>query len=283
MKKENLQNISSAKYFVALVLMLLFPALLLAQPSASQLISDIQRANAGYLSGVNTLSFVPAIEGMGFMMQERETFRKVTENGHPRLVGDEENDDISVIGLLNLSAADIATLVNGAARIGTETRDGSRMITLLIDDPAVIETLGEPMQDPGDEADIENFSFVTMKLWLGASDHLLYHIESIMENEDGQQLEMHFSLEEYERHSGLPLPGRVSITMRGLAAMMDGDEMAEARREMEEVMRELENLPEAQRNMIMQQMGSQLEQFERMMEADETGFTITVQDVRVNE
>ncbi|MCC5935021.1 MAG: hypothetical protein JJU35_12315 [Balneolales bacterium] len=283
MKKQNLQNISSAKYFVALVLMLLFPALLSAQPSASQLISDIQRANAGYLSGVNTLSFVPAIEGMGFMMQERETLRKVTENGHPRLVGDEENDDISVIGLLNLSAADIATLVNGAARIGTETRDGSRMITLLIDDPAVIETLGEPMQDAGDEADIEDFSFVTMKLSLGASDHLLYHIESIMENEDGQQLEMHFSLGEYERHSGLPLPGRVSITMSGLAAMMDGEEMAEARREMEEMMRELENLPEAQRNMIMQQMGSQFEQFERMMEADETGFTIIVQDVRVNE
>ncbi|AXJ00122.1 hypothetical protein CYPRO_0845 [Cyclonatronum proteinivorum] len=262
---------------------LFMPVLLSAQPSATQLLNDIKRTNAGYLSGVETVSLVNAMEGFGFTMQEREHYRKITEAGHTRLVGEEEGDDISMVGLLNLSADDLAALVNGASRIGTERRDGQRMITLFVDDPDVIESFGDPLPEADDEDDFEDFSFVSMKLWIGAADYLLYHVESTLENDQGAQMEVIFTLSDYERHSGLPLPGQVEVTMKGLGALMDDSELAETRRELEEMMAELENMPEAQRNMILSQMGPQLEQFEQMMEGGDTSFAIKIQDVRINE
>lgn len=272
-----------AQLFTLLLVLLCAPALLSAQPSATQLLNDIKRANAAYLSGIETVSFVSAIESFGYTMQDRETFRKVTEGGHPKLIGEVEGDDIAMLGLLNLSADELTTLVNGASAIGTDRHDGRRMITLFVDNPDIIQSFGDPLPETDGDDDLEDFAFVSMMLWLGADDHLLYHVSSTLENNEGQQMEVGITLSGYTRHSGLPLPGQIEIVIKGLGAMMDSEEMAEARREIEEVMRELENLPEAQRNMIMSQMGAQLEQFEQMMEGGDTSFTMQIQDVRINQ
>lgn len=251
----------------------------LAQPSPAQLVEQLQRAGADYLSNIDRVAITVEHDFVG---EETSYYTKEIIDGHPVLVPDDE-DDYEMIGWVGYGSPEIVAFVGGASSISTERVDGKAMYRILVDDPAVFEQLdmnSDFADDFDDEVEAEIKSAVA---WLGQDDMLFYRMEFTMANEQGAEFTMNMYMEDYQTFNGMPIAMSTRMEIEGWQNMVSDEEMAEGMEAMQQMMKELENMPEAQREMIMQQMGPQIEQFKQMMDGDgPTGMTMRITNVAIN-
>lgn len=157
------------------------------------------------------------------------------------------------------------------------------MHKVVVDDPAVFDQL-DMDTGIGDEFDDEEDAEIKeATAWIGQDDMLFYRMKFVMENSEGNSFTINMFMEDYETFNGMPIAMKTRIEIDGWQDMISDEEMAEGMAAMEELMRELENMPVAQRDMIMQQMGPQIEQFQQMMAGEGPGgMTMRITNVQVN-
>jgi hypothetical protein len=267
-----------ATAFCTLTLIMLFSSSLpaTAQPGASQLADEIERANASYLSGVERVSVT--IEGDMFGSVTSH-YVKAERDGVPYLRA--EDDEYEFAGNMSFNNPYIRTFITGASSITNDNLNGRDMYRVYVDDPSVFDLMEQQLDFEEEFEDEMEFRSATA--WIGQDDYLIYRMEYEVDADTDGDVRVVMIMEDYQSFDGLPFAMKTTLEMHGWRNLVGDEEFAEGMEAMEEMLKELENLPEAQREMIMKQMGPQLEQYKQMMEGDgPSSMVLRVVDVQVN-
>jgi len=270
------------QYLLICTILLLGTALLsttaLAQPSPSQLADQVEQANNEYLRNIERVAITVEHDFIG---STTSYYTKDTVDGRAVLLPEDE-DDSEIIGHMGFGTAETRRFITGASSITSENLNGRSVYKIFVDDPEVFE---EMQMEEGFEQDFEDeeMDVKSATVWMGQDDYLVYKMEYVMENQEGTSFSMNIHMDDYDTFNGMPLAMTTRMEVEGWQDMMPEEDQAEAMAAMEEMMKELEDMPPAQRDMIMEQMGPQMEQYKRMMEGEEsTVMTLTITNVLVN-
>ena len=153
----------------------------------------------------------------------------------------------------------LASISEQTRVVGRESVGGSDAIVL------VAEGLNWTPEDGDGE-----FTLNTLRLWVDANDYvpLKMSMEGVVQIE-GEAREMQIEREDsnYESVAGcgeFKLPHRTVMRIAGIMSPEEEAQMAQAQEQLEEFKQQMEAMPESQKQMIMRQMGPQMEMFEKM-------------------
>jgi hypothetical protein len=189
-----------------------------------------------------------------------------------------EEDDGRETGEEELTA--LAELGTRATLVGTESIEGRPAYHLRVTD---FTGMAFPQED--------GFEFTPRQISLWVDTERFVQLRMLVEGNLVQgsgsgPVTIEKVSSDWQSHGDLLVPHQETMRLGGFMGAVDPEqrrEMEEAMRQMDEVRAQLAQLPEAQRQMIMDRMGSQMEQMEQMAQGGAIEVTSTVVEVRVNE
>ncbi len=250
-------------------------SLALAQPSAEELATRIEAAQARQLADINSITIRTEMSTPMGDMPSSTRYVKEMKDGQPvlRPVGD---DDMNVAGMHDDT---LTRLTRNASNIESVRHDGRQSYRILVDDAEFLRSLDELQM--GDEMMEDDLTPKEATVWVNADDYTVQRMRFIQIGPQGGDVTVQVDFSDYRRHRGLPVAHSVNLSIDGIDQMISSEEAAMARAQMEELKAQLETMPEAQRAMIEAQLAPQIAQFEQMMSSGGTEMAIRVVDVTV--
>lgn len=172
--------------------------------------------------------------------------------------------------------ADFAEVAEQSRLVGTEDVDGRPAFHLRADDIDQVQ-----------QADGQEFRLNTLDLWIDTEAYvpLRMRMEGVaVQGRDRRPMVIERLAQDYREvpNSQLYEPYREVMRMQGVMSPGEEAQMAEARTQLEQMKQQLASLPENQKQMIMNQMGPQLEQLESLASGNGMEMVTEVIDITVN-
>ena len=262
---------------VLTTLLLLFAVgLTHAQPTPAELADRIHESQQNQLRGIQNITI---IQEMPFVGDVESYYEKVEEDGRFILRSMEGDDD--EFFLLSSMDQDFRRVIMGASSITNDSFDGIQLYKVFIDDKELLESLDTDNFDLDPDEDMMG-EIKSATFWVDRSNYNVHRTE-VVQVANGNEMTINIHLKDYRQHSGLYIPHIMEMSIDGMENMFSDEEVAEARAAMRELEAQLEQMPEAQRDMIMQQFSSQIEQLEAVLAGESTSMEIKVIDVIINQ
>jgi hypothetical protein len=190
---------------------------------------------------------------------------------------DEEAAGDDGSGTAQQTVAAIAEVGDRARVVGIETVDGRPAYHLRADG------LNEAQQ-----ADNREFVVQAVDLWIDTDMYVMLRSRAAGITRSGTETKPMSIEQQSTDYRSVPdsqmyEPYKRVLTMAGLTDAKQEQEMREAQQKMAEFERQLAEMPPAQRQMIMKQMGPQLETMKNMTSGAGFQMVMTVDEIRVNE
>ena len=262
------------------ILAVVFSSQASAQPSADRLADQIAQKNSDRIAAIENIVITVTPENGGFFPVTVTAYEKINRNGRDVLVAEEADMDI---GMLSGAFDDqMPKLVRAAHSITNERLHGKAVYRVEVDDTDALNDLG------GAEAEFDfedEVVVVNAIVWIDQTELYPIKIEMVQLSEEGFEVSVSLTMEDYREYNGLAIPHRISMNVDGLEDQLSDEDLAEARGYLRELREQLEAMPQDQREMIEAQLRPQIEMFEAMLDGEGFGMgemVFLVTDVQVN-
>lgn len=219
-------------------------------------------------------------EAMGFTTTNR--FVKRTVDGHPVFVqaGREGGESRVPRGWGNPYRL-FPVLADRAELAGRTRVDGREAWHVVVSDFRGLRLGGmTPARAEG------RFRPQRLELFLDARSHVLRRLAlqgTMVTDTASRALAMEAGFHDYRQVEGMLHPFRLTLTVRGMSAVVPREELKRARVRLERARERLGEMPEGRRERARRRIEARLEQLRRMTESDVFETQVRVRDVAVNE
>lgn len=176
----------------------------------------------------------------------------------------------------DMSAEHLTWFMESAQLVGEEPIDGKAAWQLRADDVERSQALST-----------EEVSITSMTMWLSKDDYL--PVKMRMEGtttveEQARPVTIEMSASDFRQVPGSKLlePFRRVVSISGITAGIDDEQIAEARRAMDEFEKQLASMPESQREMMKSMMGPQLDQLRNLAQSGSIQSEILIESITPN-
>lgn len=257
-------------------LVLLTPLALPAQ-SAREVLDAAMEAHRSRTEGIENYTVIQTV--MGFRTTTH--FERRTVDGESVLVpvstmGSEAGQQVP-----ENPYRMYGTLAERAELVGTEAVDGEECHVVEVTD---LEGTGLAEAGPADSRG--GWSPERLRMWVDTEDYVPRKMrmeEATSADGTGQPASFTVLFRDYRDVEGMLHPFRMELRTEGMGGGMSEEERADLQESMAKMRKQMENMSPRQRKMMEKVMGGQLEKMEKMLTAGALDFTVTVEEIRVNE
>ncbi len=245
-----------------------------AQPTPEELAGCVVEVTQERIQHIDRLTLTNTIVSGVFEGQETtNVLEKKEHNGRYDLIAVETDGFLETSETGGFSHGIYDDVIRHARSVEHDTYEGHPVYRVYVDDQEFLssmatidELMDDNMEPSGQPVSVESFTF-----FLDREDLVMHHGTFDYKG----SLQIHYTLSDYQWHSGLPVPMVTEIAFEGLGDMFTEEELAEARQALQMMEERLDAMPDAQREMIKQQFGDQLEQYKLILESGD------IEDMRV--
>jgi hypothetical protein len=176
----------------------------------------------------------------------------------------------------DMSAEHLAWFMNNAQLVGEQSIDGKAAWQLRAEDLDLSQTMST-----------EDVSIDSMTMWIGKDRYLplKMRMEGTTEMEgQSRPITIDMLASDFRQVPGSELvePYRRVVSISGITAGIDEEQIAEARKAMAEMEKQLADMPESQREMMESMMGPQLEQLRNLAQSGSFETDIVIESITPN-
>jgi hypothetical protein len=176
----------------------------------------------------------------------------------------------------DMSAEHLAWFMNNAQLVGEQSIDGKAAWQLRAEDLDLSQTMST-----------EDVSIDSMTMWIGKDRYLplKMRMEGTTEMEgQSRPITIDMLASDFRQVPGSELvePYRRVVSISGITAGIDEEQIAEARKAMAEMEKQLASMPESQREMMESMMGPQLEQLRNLAQSGSFETDIVIESITPN-
>ncbi|MCC5940376.1 MAG: hypothetical protein JJU37_02455 [Balneolaceae bacterium] len=251
-----------------------------AQPSPDRLADQIAQKNSERIALIDNIVITVSPENGGFFPETVTAYEKVRRDGRDILTAEEADMDL---GMLSGAFDDqMPRLVRAAHTITSERFNGRAVYKVEVDDTDALNDLGSEEADFGYDDEVVVTNAI---VWIDQNELYPVKIEMAQLSEEGFEISVTLTMEDYRDYSGLAIPHRITMNVDGIDEQFTDEDLASAREYLRELREQLDAMPQAQREMIEDQLRPQMEMFEAMLDGEGLGMgemVFVVTDVQVN-
>lgn len=176
----------------------------------------------------------------------------------------------------DMSAEYMTWFMDSAKLVGEESIDGKAVWQVRADDVDRSQALSQ-----------EDVSIESMTMWLSKDDYLPLKMRmegSATVEGQSRSVTIEMAASDFRKVPGSQMlePFRRVVSISGIMANIDEEQIAEARKAMAEFEQQLASMPESQRQMMESMMGPQIEQMRNLAESGSIQSEIVVESITAN-